>query len=113
MFKEKFGKKDSIMEMLYAKLHYLSVSLNKFSDIKYTYDTIEGVLQQLESQGDQVDQQKMLAHQILSKFPLDFVLKLEDRKKLGDVWAIELLRQLLRQYIEVQERAQRHVRSNC
>ena len=34
---KKFGKKDSIIEMLYAKLHHLSVSSTKFSDIKYTY----------------------------------------------------------------------------
>ena len=106
--KEKFGKKDSINEMLYAKLHHLSVSLNKFHDIKYT---IERVLRQLESQGEHVDQQKMLVHQILSKFPLDVVLKLEDRKKVGDVWTMELLRQLLKQCIEVQESAQRHVAS--
>ena len=50
-------------------------------------------------------------HQILSKFPLDVVLKLEDRKKVGDAWTMELLRQLLNQYIEVQESAQRHVAS--
>ena len=50
-------------------------------------------------------------HQILSKFPLDVVLRLEDRKKVGDVWTMELLRQLLKQYIEVQESAQRHVAS--
>ena len=53
----------------------------------------------------------MLVHQIFSKFPLDVVLKLEDRKKVGDVWTMELLRQLLKQYIEVQESAQRHVAS--
>ena len=101
ILKEKFGKKDSIIEMLYAKLH----------DIKYTYDSIERVLRQLESQGEHVNQQKMLVHQILSKFPLDVVLKLKDRKKVGDVWTMELLRQFLRQYIEVQESAQRHVAS--
>ena len=44
ILKEKFGKKDSIIELLYAKLHHLSVSLNKFGDIKYTYDTIERLL---------------------------------------------------------------------
>ena len=43
------------------------------------------------------------------KMPLQVVIKLEDRKKVGDVWAMELLRQLLKQYIEVQESAQRHV----
>ena len=108
ILKEKFGKKDSIIELLYAKLHHLSVSLNRFGDIKYTYDTIERLLRQLESQGERVDQQKMLVHQIFSKLA---VIKLEDHKKVGDVWTMELLRQLLKQYIEVQESAQRHVTS--
>ena len=109
ILKEKFGKKDSIIEMLYTKLHHLSVSSTKFNDIKYTYDTVERLLRQLESQGEQVDQQKMLVHQILSKFPLNVVLRLEECKKVGDVWTMELLRKLLKQYIEVQESAQRHV----
>ena len=38
-------------------------------------------------------------------------MKLEDHKKVGDVWTMELLRQLLKQYIEVQESARRHVAS--
>ena len=73
ILKEKFGKKDSIIELLYAKLHHLSVSSNKFGDIKYTYDTIERLLRQLEAQGKRVDQQKVLVHQILSKFPLELL----------------------------------------
>ena len=44
ILKEKSGKKDSIIELLYAKLHHLSVSSNKFGDIKYTHDTIERLL---------------------------------------------------------------------
>ena len=108
ILKEKFGK-DSIIEMLYAKLQHLPVSSTKLIDIKYTHDNIERILRQLESQGEQVNQQKMLVHQILSKFALDVVLRLEDRKELDRVWTMELLRQLLRQYIEVQESAQRHV----
>ena len=75
ILKEKCGKEDSIIERLYAKLQYLPVSSTKLTDIKYTYDSIERILRQLESQGEQVNQQKMLVHQILSKFPLDVVLR--------------------------------------
>ena len=92
ILKEKFGKKDSIIEMLYAKLQHLPVLSTKLIDIKYTHDSIERILRQLESQGEQVNQQKMLIHQILSKFPLDVVLRLEDCKELGQVWTTELLR---------------------
>ena len=51
---------------------------------------------------------KILIHQILSKFPLDVNLKLEDTKVFGRAWTMELLRQLLSQYVEKQENAQRH-----
>ena len=48
-----------------------------------------------------------MIHEILSKFPLDVNLKLEDTKVFGQAWTMELLRQLLSQYVEKQENAQR------
>ena len=45
------------------------------------YNVIEKLLRQLESQGEIVNQQKMLIHQLLSKFPLEVIVKLEDVKK--------------------------------
>ena len=68
------------MEALYTKLQRLPTASNKFSDIKYTYEVIEKLLRQLESQGEMVNQQKMLIHQLLSKFPLEVIVKLEDVK---------------------------------
>jgi len=109
LLKEKFGNKESIIEALYAKLQHLPTSSNRFSDIKHTYEVIERLLRQLESQGEVVNQQKMLIHQLLSKFPFEVVIKLEDIKKCDQVWTMELLRKLLSQYIMVQENAQRRV----
>ena len=57
ILQEKFGNKESIIEALYAKLQNLSTASNKFSDIKYTYDVIEKLLRQLESQGEAINQQ--------------------------------------------------------
>jgi len=56
--KEKFGNKESIIEALYVNLQHLPTSSNRFSDIKHTYEVIERLLQQLESQGEIVNQQK-------------------------------------------------------
>ena len=91
---ERFGNKEAIIEALYAKLQHLPTASNKFSDIKYTYDVIEKLLRQLESQGEIVNQQKMLIHQLLSKFPLEVIVKLEDVKKCDQVWTMQLLRKL-------------------
>ena len=44
ILQEKFGNKETIVEALYAKLQRLPTALNKFSDIKYTYDVIEKLL---------------------------------------------------------------------
>ena len=82
---------------------------NKLSDVKYIYDVIEKLLQQLESQGEIVNQQKMLIHQLLSKFPLAVILKLEDVKRCDQVWMMQLLRKSLSQYVMVQENVQRQV----
>ena len=72
------------------------------------YENIERLLRQLESQGENVNGQKILIHQILIKFPLDVILTLEDTKTFGQVWTMELLQKLLSQYVETQENAQRH-----
>ena len=105
LLKQKFGRPDSIIEMLYSKLQHLSTASQRFNR---TYENIERVLRQLESQGENVNGQKILIHQILSKFPLDVILKLEDTKTFGQVWTMELLQKLLSQYVETQENAQRH-----
>ena len=98
-----------IIEALYAKLQHLPTSSDRFGDIKHTYDVIEKLLRQLESQGEVVNQQRMLVHQLLSKFPLEVIVKLEDITKCDQVWTIDLLRRLLNQYIAVRENAQRRV----
>ena len=85
ILQERFGNKEVIIEALYAKLQCLPAASNKFSDIKYTYDVIERLLRQLEAQGEIVNQQKMLIHQLLSKFPLEVIVKLEDVKKCDQV----------------------------
>ena len=51
----------------------------------------------------------MLIYQILSEFPLKVVLKLEDAKKCGGEWTIQLLRKLLNQHITIQESFQHRV----
>ena len=51
----------------------------------------------------------MLIHQLLSKFLLEVIVKLEDVKKCDQVWTMQLLRKLLSQYVMVQENSQRQV----
>ena len=107
LLKKKFGKPESTAEALYTKLQHLSTVPNKFSDIKRVHENIERILRQLEAQGENVNSQKILVHQILSKFSLEVMLKLEDIKEYGRAWTVKELRRLLNQYVQVQESVQR------
>ena len=44
LLKQKFGRPDSIIEMIYAKLQHLSMSSPRFNDIKRTHENIERIL---------------------------------------------------------------------
>ena len=44
LLKQKFGRPDCIIEMLYAKLQHLSTSSTRFNDIKRTHENIERIL---------------------------------------------------------------------
>ena len=55
LLKQKFGRPDSIVEMLYAKLQHLPTSSPRFGDIRRTHENIERILRQLESQGKNVN----------------------------------------------------------
>ena len=58
LLKDKFSSKESIVEILYARLYHLPTSSGKFNDIKYTYNNVERLLRQLESQGEAINGQK-------------------------------------------------------
>ena len=56
--------------------------MNQFVEIKGTYEAIEKILRQLESQKEDVAHQRIIIQQILSKFPIDVIVKLEESKNL-------------------------------
>ena len=60
LLQEKFGKKDAIIESLYAKLQNLPKANNMFSEMNYSHEVIEKILRQLKAQGESVDDQRML-----------------------------------------------------
>ena len=50
LLKEKFGRKEAVVEALYSQLQTLPISQNRFSDEKFTYDAIEKVLRHINRQ---------------------------------------------------------------
>ena len=77
------------------------MATNRFSDIKHTYEALEKNLRQLESQEENIDQQRMLVQQILSKLPTEVIVKLEESKNLDENGTVKLLRESLKRYINI------------
>ena len=84
LLKEKFGKREVIIDTLYSQLQYLPPATNQISDVKSTFENIEKILRQLESQKEDIDNQKILVQQILSKYPTQVIIMLEESKGLND-----------------------------
>jgi len=108
LLKEKFGRKEAIVEALYSQLQILPIAQNRFSEVKSTYDAIEKILRQLESQNEDIDRQRIIVQQILLKFPMDVVIKLEESKVLNESWTVTSLREALKRYITIHSNAYRY-----
>ena len=108
LLKERYGRKEVIVESLYAKLQSLPRSCNKFTEIQKTYDCVEKTLQQLEAQGESINNQRMLIQLVLYKFPTEVVMKLEETKKPTDVWDMKMLRSAIFQFVRIQENVYRY-----
>jgi len=108
LLQEKFGKREHIVEALYSQLQHLTTASNRFTEVKNTYEAVEKIIRQLESQKEDIGRQQIVVQQILSKFPLDVIVKLEESKEISDVWTVASLRQSLKKYISIQSNAQRY-----
>ena len=74
--------------------------------IRTTVDGIEKIVRQLESLGHNLDDQHLIIQQLIEKFPLSMLEKLEEAR--GDSpWTVTSLRKAVSNYVEVRERAER------
>ena len=80
LLKERFERPDAIIESLYVKLQSLPRSVNKFVEVKKTFEQVKKLLRQLDVHGEVVNNQIMLIQLVLSKFPFEVILKLEESK---------------------------------
>ena len=60
------------------------MATNQISDVKSTFENIEKILRQVESQKEDIVNQTILIQQILSKYPTQVIIKLEESKGLND-----------------------------
>ena len=96
------------MEALYSQLQHLVTVSNRFSEVKNTYEVIEKIIRQLESQREDIGHQRSVVQQILSKFPMDVIVKLEESKEINEVWTVASLWESLKKYVSIHSNAQRY-----
>ena len=85
---------------------------NKYVDIQRTSETIEKLLRQSEAQGEFINEQRILIQQIISKYPSEVIVKLEETKEPVVPWSVGSLRNAIGSYIAVQENVQCYVSTN-
>ena len=87
---------------LYSQLMGIAAPMNKFEELKATIDYMEQLLRQLEAQGETVNAKRMLAQQLMAKFPVGFLTKLEEqRNKPCEPWSTSDLRAAMKKYLDV------------
>ena len=69
-------------------------------------------MRQLEAIKESIDNQKIIIQQVLSKFPIQVIIKLEESKSLEESWSLTLVRKSLQHYITVLSNAQ-HYEANA
>ena len=60
------------------------IGIHRYTKMKHICEAVEKILRQLESQKDNIDQQRFIVQQILSKFPTAVIVKLKELKQLND-----------------------------
>ena len=68
LLKERFGKREHIVEALYSQLQHLATASNRFTEVKNTYEAVEKTIRQLESQKEDIGHQQVVVQQILSQW---------------------------------------------
>ena len=102
LLKERYGKKQVMVNAHYAKLINLPVGTFKSALLRSFYDTTEKHLRCLHSLGQEDNQMQVLS-MMQSKLPRSVLMKLEEMKPEGEEWTVEKFRRLLKRHISAQD----------
>ena len=103
---ETFGRTEAIISSLYGRLEDISRAGDSFSDIRHVQSDMEAILCQLETQGEQLNEQRLLCQKLWSKLPITVATKLEESRGLADAgtqWKLNDFRIALKRYVIMQE----------
>ena len=103
---ERYGGPEIVISSLYTELRRMPMAERGFDSIENTFDNMERIMRQLSTLGENVSQQRLLVQQIMAKFPLEVIVKLEEiRIETGHQWTVDSLRHSLREFMLVRSNA--------
>ena len=109
LLKERYGRKQILIDTHYAQLINLLIAMNKTLSLRTYFDVTEKHLRALQSLGEKIEQKQLLS-MIKSKLPRNIISKLEEQKDENDEWTVETLRKRLKRYIIEQEAGDQQLR---
>ena len=102
LLKERYGKKQILIDAHYTQLMNLPIAINKTLSLRTYFDETKKHFHASQSLGENVEQQKLLS-MMKSKLPQNIKSKLEEQKDQTDEWTVETFRKKLKRYITTQE----------
>ena len=102
LLKERYGRKQFMIDAHYAKLANMSPPTYKATSLRTFYDTTEKHLRCLRTLGEDDNQMQVLSL-MKSKLPRSLIVKLEEQKPDDEEWTVKKFRKLLNKHINCQE----------
>ena len=103
--KERYDHREYIIHSHYDELTDIARCNNKTNELRKTYNSIEVSLRSLESMGEDVENNFMVAL-VKRKFPDGFNLKLEESRKDEEDWTLGELRKTISRLLLARERSE-------
>lgn len=111
ILQERFGNVQEVVDLHYNKLINIQPATNKTSSLRALLDTSEKHLRSLEVLEQDINQDVFVS-MVRSKLPEDVLVQLEILNGAGNKWNTFILRDKLREYIVVRERAEKKIRES-
>ena len=106
LLKTKYGSAEIIIASLYSRLEALPAPPNRPMEIHRSFETVECLLRQLETQGEKLADQRLLCQKLWGKVPLEVATKFEEWRGIsnaGQPWKLTTLREYMAKYTTLQE----------
>lgn len=105
--KDRFGDPKIIIDCLYKELRLMPRAENNSKSLRKIFTRADCVLRQLESHKQDIGKEHTVMTLLTEKFPKKFLCKVYSRKKRGEAWALNKLRNELQTEIELFEEIER------